>query len=91
MKTSTNFMPSAAGKSLDILDLPNCIYLLENGRCRELALKKCIGNGCRFCVLKENFNQSKVKWSNRLNSLDAERQREISMKYYSGKMPWKQI
>lgn len=79
MNSQNNFIPTSAGNSFEILDLPNCIHLMENGRCRELSFKKCVGK----TVL------TKQKWSNRLNSLDEKRQREISDKYYGGKMPWK--
>lgn len=91
MRTQDNFIPSAANTSLDILKLPNCIYLMENGRCRELSFKKCMGSSCRFCIIKDSFDASKQKWSKRLNSLDEKQQTEISKKYYGGKMPWKQI
>lgn len=64
---------------------------MENGRCRELSFKKCIGSECRFCVVRDGFDKSKIKWSQRLNSLDEKKQAEISRKYYGGKMPWKSL
>lgn len=90
MRDYSNHIPSAASSHLDILDLPNCVYLLENGRCRELTFKKCKGTACRFCLTKDRFADSRRKWSDRLNSLDEKKQSEISKKYYGGKTPWKQ-
>lgn len=89
MNSQNNFIPTSAGNSFEILDLPNCIHLMENGRCRELSFKKCVGKNCRFCTIKDKTVLTKQKWSNRLNSLDEKRQREISDKYYGGKMPLK--
>ena len=89
MKSQDNIIPASAGNSFEILKLPNCIYLMENGRCRELSCKKCVGANCRFCIIKDNSDLTKLKWSQRLNSLDEKKQKEISAKYYGGKMPWK--
>lgn len=89
MKKLYNFIPTVNDVSLDLTELPDCIYLMENGRCSELKINRCKGKRCSFCKITENGDNEQIKWSERLNSLDEEKQMKISKKYYSGRMPWK--
>ena len=68
--------------NLELLKLPDCCRLLENGKCESLDGSDCFGENCYY------YN-SQDKVFTRLRSLDEEKQEHISKKYYSGKRPWR--
>jgi hypothetical protein len=68
----------------EILKMPDCEGLLENGRCRWLNVSACTGLGCRYY----QHTGSLVKARQRLQSLDEETQERIAQKYYKGYRPW---
>lgn len=68
----------------ELLQLPDCGGLLENGKCRWLKVPACIGKGCRYCQ-KAN---SQDKTYARLRTLDKKTQIHIAKKYYHGELPW---
>lgn len=68
----------------ELVDMPDCRGLLEDGKCRWLNVITCIGSGCPYC--KTTNNNEKVH--ERLQSLDERTQTKISRKYYGGTRPW---
>ena len=74
-------MPPKCNLNLELLKLPDCAGLLENGKCEYLDVPGCQGKNCTF------YNGQKKAFA-RLLSLDEEKQNHISQKYYSGKRPW---
>lgn len=71
-----------------LCELPDCIDLLENGKCARLNIGACHGIECSFLRTKSETEKSVQHWSQRLSSLDKSKQREIAKKYYGGTMPW---
>lgn len=60
--------------------------------CPLLASQMC-GKGrfaCNFRKTAEQKAEDRKRWSKRLNSLPDDLQDFISVKYYFGKMPWKE-
>lgn len=72
--------------NLELLKLPDCDALLENGKCNCLDVPACLGASCPSYHKKD----SPEKVFARLRSLDEEKQEYISQKYYGGKRPWAQ-
>ena len=70
--------------SAELLRLPDCGGLLENGKCRWLNVPSCLGAGCSFY---QGFN-SQTKSKMRLRALDDATQERIARKYYGGTRPW---
>jgi hypothetical protein len=70
--------------NLEILSMPDCEGLLENGKCRWLNTTKCEGAGCNHYQKKSSFTKAQA----RLCSLDEDTQERIAKKYYSGFRPW---
>jgi hypothetical protein len=66
---------------LELLKLPDCNGLLENGRCRYMDVPVCLGKNC-------TFKKSRRQAFERLRSLDEASQAHISKKYYNGHRPW---
>ncbi|GHU78779.1 hypothetical protein FACS1894191_0170 [Clostridia bacterium] len=73
------------GSSLGLLDMPECKWLRDNGKCNFLKGEACTGKKCSFRQ-KENISMEKAYA--RLRSLDEETQRRIAQKYYNGSRPW---
>lgn len=71
--------------NLELITLPNCGGLRENGSCSWLDVPVCAGAKCHYCHNSEN---SMEKAHERLRSLDEETQRSIAQKYYGGTRPW---
>lgn len=70
--------------NLELISLPDCAGLLENGKCSWLNTPKCIGKQCSFHHKKASLNKAKE----RLSSLDEPAQEHIARKYYGGCRPW---
>jgi hypothetical protein len=70
--------------SFDLISLPDCAGLRENGKCGWLNTDACIGEQCSFNCK----NSSLEKANKRLSSLDENAQARISRKYYGGCRPW---
>ena len=68
----------------ELLKLPDCAGLLENGGCKWLNVPKCNG---RECPYYKKINSSE-KAQERLCSLDEATQERIAKKYYGGFRPW---
>lgn len=70
--------------NLELLDLPDCDGLLENGQCDCLEVPACLGYECSFIHKTDNMEKVYA----RLRVLPEERQEHISQKYYQGVRPW---
>ena len=68
--------------NLDLLNLPDCYALLENGKCKCLDVPVCLGENCSY------YYDDQKRIFARLRSLNEEKQAHISQKYYEGKRPW---
>lgn len=68
----------------DLLELPDCGGLLENGKCRWLSVSYCIGAKCSYYKKTNDTEKART----RLQSLDEKMQERISRKYYGGSRPW---
>lgn len=77
-------MGLSRSSNLELITLPNCNGLCENGACRWLDIPTCTGTKCHFY---HSLNSS-AKAQERLCSLDEETQRRIAQKYYRGSRPW---
>lgn len=71
----------------ELLKLPDCEGLLENGKCRWLDIPKCSGIKCSYY----RNTCSREKAQERLCSLDEAMQAHIARKYYGGSRPWTDI
>ncbi len=70
--------------NLELITLPNCGGLRENGTCDWLNVPACTGAKCHYY----HSANSLEKAHERLRSLDEETQQRIAQKYYSGFRPW---
>lgn len=68
----------------ELLKLPDCEGLLENGKCKWLHIPACVGSTCSYYKNMYSINKTQA----RLRSLDEETQEKIAQKYYSGSRPW---
>ncbi|NLL38758.1 MAG: hypothetical protein GX254_04110 [Clostridiales bacterium] len=68
----------------ELISLPDCAGLRENGKCSWLNTDACIGEQCSFYRRKS----SRERANRRLCSLDESVQARISKKYYGGYRPW---
>ncbi|MET0017794.1 hypothetical protein [Oscillibacter sp.] len=68
----------------ELLKLPDCGGLLENGKCRWLNVPKCSGTKCSYCQRQNSLEKAQK----RLRSLDEATQERIAQKYYGGFRPW---
>ena len=71
-------------ENIDLINLPDCKDLLENGKCAILNVAFCTGFGCPYYPASDSEERSK----NRLCSLDEKTQEHIAQKYYGGARPW---
>ncbi len=69
----------------ELLELPDCVGLLENGRCKWHNLSSCIGAKCKYYRASSSVQQIRE----RLCSLDEQKQEHIAQKYYGGFRPWR--
>ena len=67
----------------------NCFALKEDSSCNALSVEECIGSTCSFYKTIEQYNESCKNADARVASLNEEKQRELAVKYYNGKMPWR--
>ena len=74
----------------NLLDMPNCIGLMENGSCSVLNIWQCQGDKCSFKVTKEDADVNDLLVKKRLLQLDEETQEKIARKYYGGKRLWQE-
>ena len=91
MKRKVVISPSLSEKDHHILSLPECLYLTEIGKCALLRVGACIGQQCAFHQTDASRQKSLLTWACRLNALTPEQQNHISLQYYHGKMPWKEL
>ena len=70
--------------NLDLITLPNCGGLREDGKCSWLNVPTCTGAKCHYY----HSPNSLAKAHERLRSLDEETQQRIAQKYYRGARPW---
>lgn len=68
----------------EMLKLPDCEGLIENGKCKWLQITACVGANCSYYKNMNSLDRSQA----RLRSLDEETQEKIARKYYSGLRPW---
>jgi len=68
----------------ELLTLPDCGGLLENGKCRWLNVQKCSGVKCSYYQRQNSLEKAQE----RLRSLDEATQERIAQKYYGGTRPW---
>jgi hypothetical protein len=68
----------------ELLKLPDCEGLQENGKCRWLKIPACSGVGCSYYQKMDSL----AKAQERLRSLDEETQERIAQKYYGSFRPW---
>lgn len=78
MATLTRF------SKVEMLTLPDCEGLLENGKCKWLQIPACAGSNCSYLNNMNSLDKSQA----RLRTLDEETQDRIAKKYYSGSRPW---
>ena len=69
---------------IELLDLPDCEALMENGKCACLRVPSCLGKGCAFFHPRD----SDKKTFARLRTLDDKAQARIAEKYCDGHRPW---
>ena len=67
---------------------PDCFWVTDTGRCRQLENRLCMGPDCPFMKTKETCQAQENKVYERLATLDEETQARISKKYYNGTRPW---
>ncbi len=70
----------------ELLKLPDCGGLLENGKCKWLNVPACTGAGCSYY----RKMGSEQRAYTRLRTLDEKAQERISKKYYNGTRPWRE-
>ncbi len=68
----------------ELLMLPDCAGLLENGKCKWLRVSGCLGIKCSYYQGTNSLEKAK----RRLRSLDEDTQEHIAKKYYGGYRPW---
>ncbi len=89
MHSKTQSIPSATDNNMKLLNLPDCIYLTDNCKCRLLKIAECTGEKCSFRQNNEEHINSQHSWFCKMNSLNYEAQYKIAKTYYGGHMPWK--
>lgn len=73
----------------ELLYLPDCSGLLENGKCRWLSVSICLGLKCTHYKGVGSLGENRLeKAQARLRSLDEKTQEHIARKYYGGSRPW---
>ncbi len=74
--------------NLDWIDLPDCMGLLEDGKCAYLTVPSCQGASCPFCKTRESHAQNLMQAYGSIASRDEGLQKRIAGKYYQGRRPW---
>lgn len=74
--------------NLELLELPDCKGLADNGRCIWLNINACKGEVCAFKRSASEYKSSHINTFQRLASLSSLEQTHIADKYYNGKKPW---
>ena len=74
--------------NIDLIGKPNCISLLDNGKCSRLAIDECQGHQCSFLLSGDARYLSECKAKERLAQLDEQTQQRIARKYYRGYRFW---
>ena len=72
------------------LYLPACVYFTENCGCESLRVTECMGVRCAFLQTVQMRQEAQAKWLCTLNAFSDEKQVWIALRYFGGKMPWKQ-
>jgi len=85
-----NFIPVLHSEDKRLLSFPDCIHLSEHGRCDILTVSSCRGETCSFLQSPLTAKTCSAQWKQRLQLLDAKKQKKIAHKYYGGAMPWKE-
>lgn len=70
--------------NIELLDLPDCKELRENGNCALLKVTACMGETCPYY----RERSSEDRWNKRLCTLDEKTQEHIAQKYFDGARPW---
>lgn len=79
------------GYNPDMIALPDCCWLSEQGYCTRLRVTSCAGQSCPFLKTQEQEQSAFEKAQQRLRDLDPARQQKIANKYYGGSYPWNAI
>lgn len=74
--------------NLYLVHMPNCVGLLENGRCARLETAHCHGDSCPLKLTQKEETAAQDRAMQRLRSLDERTQDKIARKYYGGKRVW---
>lgn len=74
--------------NLNLVELPDCIGLTENGVCSRFRATFCQGNSCPHKRTTAEEADAVSKAMERLSSLDDQTQTKIARKYYGGKRVW---
>lgn len=90
MRRCDNGIPAFPKGERRLLNLPDCVFLTEQGRCRILRVPECAGETCSFCRSRAYAEDANRRWKTRMNVLDDARQARIAAAYFGGKMPWKE-
>ena len=90
MRRCDNGIPAFPTGERRLLNLPDCVFLTEQGRCRILRVPECAGETCSFCRSRACAEDANRRWKTRMNLLDDARQARIAAAYFGGKMPWKE-
>ena len=90
MRRCDNGIPAFPKGERRLLNLPDCVFLTEQGRCRILRVPECAGDTCSFCRSRACAEDANRRWTTRMNVLDDARQARIAAAYFGGKMPWKE-
>lgn len=75
--------------NINLLDMPDCVGLMENGRCSRLNITYCAGNICPLKLTRPEEIDSRRRSMERLRSLDEQTQAKIAGKYYGGRRVWR--
>ena len=79
MRRCDNGIPAFPKGERRLLNLPDCVFLTEQGRCRILRVPECAGDTCSFCRSRACAEDANRRWKTR-----------IAAAYFGGKMPWKE-
>ena len=86
MRLCDNGIPAFPKGERRLLNLPDCVFLTEQGRCRILRVPECTGETCSFCRSRACAEDANRRWKTRMNVLDDARQARIAAAYFGGKM-----
>ena len=74
MRRCDNGIPAFPKGERRLLNLPDCVFLTEQGRCRILRVPECAGETCSFCRSRACAEDANRRWKTRMNVLDDARQ-----------------